>query len=190
MWSNDPEVILFHCKQFAILLCWPVVKKKKKKKSAKHFTTLNHPILWRITQPQIYSIQQPDGSGFHDFDCKQICDCNLCRSMFIHDGVWEKKEHTSLTTLNLNLNFFIQRMTVLGHSLIFQPVPTSVPYTQTCTYNNDTITTLKTILTLHIFHKKTNPNIQTNVFDMALKLSMIHGYNEKRNRIYLLNKTA
>ena len=39
-------------------------------------------------------------------------------------------------------------MTVLGHGLIFQPVLVSPPYTQTCTYNSDTIIALQNILTV------------------------------------------
>ena len=34
---------------------------------------------------------------------------------------------------------FIERMTVLGSGLIFQPVLASLPYTQTCTFDSDTI---------------------------------------------------
>ena len=34
-------------------------------------------------------------------------------------------------------------MTVLGHGLIFQPVLTSLPYTQACSYENDTVKTLE-----------------------------------------------
>ena len=44
-------------------------------------------------------------------------------------------------------------MTVLGRGLIFQPVLASLPYIQTCTYNNDTIITLQNILPLQIFHQ-------------------------------------
>ena len=46
---------------------------------------------------------------------------------------------------------FIERMTVLGSGLIFQLVLASLPYTQTCTYNSDSIVTLQTKLTLQIF---------------------------------------
>ena len=63
---------------------------------------------------------------------------------------------------------------VLGRGLIFQPVLASLPYTQTCTYNNDTIITLQNILTLQIFHQTKKKTIQANVFDMALKWSMLH----------------
>ena len=45
-------------------------------------------------------------------------------------------------------------MTVLGHGIIFQPVLASLPYTQTCTYNNGAIVTLQNISTSQIFHKK------------------------------------
>ena len=69
-------------------------------------------------------------------------------------------------------------MTVLGHGQIFQPFLASLPYTQTCTHNNETIITLQNRLTLQIFIKE----IQANVFDVALKLGMLHDYNEKHNR--------
>ena len=56
--------------------------------------------------------------------------------------------------------FFILRMIVLGCGLISQLVPISLPYTQTCTDNSDTIITLQKILTVQILHqnyKKKNP---------------------------------
>ena len=84
-------------------------------------------------------------------------------------------------------------MTVLGRGLIFQPVLASLPYTQTCTYNSDTIITLQNLLTVQIFgqnnffnpppkKKKDNNNNNNNnkthdtskCFEMALKLSTLH----------------
>ena len=70
-------------------------------------------------------------------------------------------------------------MTVLGHDLIFQPVLASLPYTQTCIYNNDTIITLQNVLTLQLFHQNIRCKIQANVFDLALKLSTLHVINDK-----------
>ena len=59
--------------------------------------------------------------------------------------------------------------------LIFRAVLASLAYTQTCTYNKDTITTLQNIIsTLQIFHQCFKYTIQANVFNMALKLNKLH----------------
>ena len=83
-------------------------------------------------------------------------------------------------------------MTVLGRSLIFQPVLTSLPYTQTCTYdNNDTIITLQNLLTLQVFHQnyeKGNMQKNTmgaNVFDIALNLSTLHVKKNSKGHIHM-----
>ena len=43
------------------------------------------------------------------------------------------------------MTFFIKRIIVLGHGLIFQPVLTSLPSTQTYTYNIDIIVALQKV---------------------------------------------
>ena len=65
---------------------------------------------------------------------------------------------------------FILRKTVLRHGLIFQQVLLA------CTYNNDTITTLKKKSTLQISIKVYTHNkltVQAKVIDMALELSRL-----------------
>ena len=79
-------------------------------------------------------------------------------------------------------------MTVLGRGLIFQPVLASLPYTQTCAYNSDTVSTLQNITDITDFPSTLKIKIKTykkshdttDCFDMALKLSTLQAKNDKR----------
>ena len=71
------------------------------------------------------------------------------------------------------IDLFIERMTVLGRGLVFQPVLV----THTCTYSNNNIITLQNIA-LQIFHQK---NKQTNKQKPdPPPLPQTHNYNNKR----------
>ena len=84
-------------------------------------------------------------------------------------------------------------MTVLGRGLIFQPALVSLPYTQTRTYNSDTIITLQNILTVQIFHqnyfKKASPPKKKQNKTKKTKQTKQNNNNQKQNKPHTKNKT-
>ena len=96
---------------------------------------------------------------------------------------------------------FIERMTVLGRGLIFKPVLASLPYTQTCTFDSDTIiehfgitdfpsklfkTKNKTKQNKTKTKTKQKTHDAIKWFDMILKMSTLHvktdkGQNQMKN---------